>query len=220
LMGKRGPQPNGAIKRKVVAQLDGRQELKRGEAAEIARRAGCSREWVRQVMLRLHVTVEQAPVKQCESCGRRIYKGSTRDKCVECWRQSLRITLTCSACGKEFQRLRHDYFAYHARFHTEDRYSPRCSRSCVVAKPQVCSWCGQLTKPKFPSNVSVHTFCTAPALCYIEAMKLLQPVHWRFIPSPLFPMKDHIAEIRELRASLKSLPGTRFRAERSQIANA
>lgn len=78
------------------------QEVDRGLYARLARRYGCSREWVRVVARRLGLRVR--PRCYCP-CGSR--KTASARSCRRCWEaEHGRVLLRCSRCGREFQRLR------------------------------------------------------------------------------------------------------------------
>jgi len=167
----------------------------------IARRLNCSRERVRQIAARLGVRVEPGEPKfvDCADCGRRIRRG-TLGICVDCRHQRTLVELTCILCGKKFWRRRKDYNDFLRREPIGARQGPRCSKACVSSRSATCSWCGGDAGIRWPSAIrsTRHSFCGKPKYCWREAMAKIQPVHWQRVGPELLPMRDHVAQIREL----------------------
>ena len=190
----------GPVAPLIAAELRGRMELPRGEAARIARKLDCSRERVRQIMEKLGVRVEpsQAKVIDCSDCRReiRINKGGI---CADCLRRRSLVELTCIFCGKKFYRRRKDYNDFLRRVPARGkRYGPQCSKACVRSVSRNCSWCGDSVGWRPPSHSGQHVFCGKPRNCWSETMKLVQPTQWPLIGPAVLPMREHVAEIAAL----------------------
>ena len=169
----------------------------------MARRFGCSRERVRQVISRLGIVVVRAPPRRCRKCGTSIAAQNRTGLCGKCWQRPVRVlvTLTCLNCGKQFLRRRKDYNDWLRRAVVRGRAGPICSRGCRSAVPVSCTWCGDDLGMRYPSNISKarHSYCPAPSRCASEAHKALRNSYWRFLSADLLPMRDHLSEIAALR---------------------
>jgi hypothetical protein len=198
----------------IRSELLGRTELRRGEMAEIARSLDCSRERVRQIAARAGIRVNAGRPKlvACSDCGRQIAAANKSGLCAACRHQRTLVTLTCIVCGKDFQRRRKDYNDFIRRVTVGERQGPRCSKACGYSgSSRFCSWCGAEVARRPPSTRGYHAFCGAGRRCDLEAMKLVQPVHWPKLGSHLLPMRDHVAQIAELLGP-KNLTGASRRA--------
>jgi len=187
----------GPVAPLIAAELRGRTELPRGEAAEIARKLGCSRERVRQIMGVLGVRIAAPPLAliDCAECGT-LVKANKRGLCADCRRRLSLVELTCIVCGKEFQRRRKDYNDFIRRVVARGkRYGPRCSRACLQSVALACCWCGRSVGLRPPSQRRGHAFCGKPRNCWSEAMKVVQPSNWSLLKPEHLPMRDHIAQI-------------------------
>jgi len=190
----------GPVAPLIAAELRGRTELPRGEAARIARKLDCSRERVRQIMGKLGVRVEPslANVIDCADCGKQI-RANTLGICAACRHERTLVELTCISCGRTFKRRRKDHNDFIRRVTIGPKQGPRCSRTCGYSRAiRVCSWCGADAGHKAPSNRGNHAFCGAPRRCDREARKLVQPLYWRLLTPEVLPMRDSIAKITEL----------------------
>ncbi len=196
---------DGKVRKSLADALSGRTQLERGEAAAIAREVGCSREYVRQVMRRLGVTIKPPAVPpSCTGCGRPMPNAKTRT-CQSCRRKNAFVTLKCAYCGKDFERRRSLHDAYVRRTATQRR-GPVCSRGCTATEPRSCSWCGRSVGNRWRSRMGLQAFCGPPASCLIEAQSAIHPILWRYITEDLIPMKenlDGIARLRSTRATSK-----------------
>lgn len=101
--------------------------------AEVAKRVGASREFIRQLDEKYGLPFRQGhknkmPRPPCIYCGEPVI-GSTRER--PCHRRCTWVTLNCSVCGQPFQRRRGQ-----TRARANDRrYRGRavCSESCLRA---------------------------------------------------------------------------------------
>jgi len=76
-------------------------------AIEIANQIGVSREYVRQILVKLGLPTRFIQSSRlCRNCGAKINKQSISGLCFKCLRESHRATLTCDECGKEYKVLR------------------------------------------------------------------------------------------------------------------
>jgi hypothetical protein len=192
------------MRRLLVGLLSGRTQLERGEAVAIARRVGCSREYVRQVMGQLGVTIKPPPEPQsCTGCGKAMQRTRTRI-CQSCRQRNSSVTLICANCGKTFERRRCLHDAYLRRTVTQKRHGPICSRQCSAKVQRSCSWGRQV-------------FCRPPALCLREAQSAIHPVRWRHLTANLLPMKKHLDEIAQLPATLSSMPSSEARRKSDSL---
>ncbi len=192
------------LRQELVKRLSGRKELERGEASALARELGCSREWVRQVMVQLGMVVlPPRPPAACTGCGDTRRPRKTR-LCRNCRRDRMFVTLTCANCGKEFERRRDDHEAFLRRPTVRRRHGPVCSKTCRASVSRVCSWCGEPAGWRWPAANGVQAFCGEPKSCSLYALRAIPPVYWRHLTPSLFPLKDHLAEIADLRANIKS----------------
>jgi len=185
----------------IRSELLGRTELRRGEMSQIARRLNCSRERVRQIAARAGIRVEVGRPKRvaCADCGKQIAAVNKLGLCADCRHRRSMVTLTCIVCGKEFQRRRKDYNDFIRRVTAGERQGPRCSKTCGYSGgSRLCSWCGAEVAGRPPSARGYHAFCGAGRRCDLEAMKLVQPIHWPKLGSDVLPMREHVAEIAEL----------------------
>jgi hypothetical protein len=190
----------------LVDILTGRTRLERGEAAAISRRVGCSREYVRQAMRQLGVTVKPPPEPQsCTGCGKAMRYSKTRF-CQSCRRKNAYVTLKCVNCGKAFKRRRSLHDAYLRRIVPQGRRGTVCSKQCSAKVPRSCSWCGQPAGTRWRANVGRQAFCGPPALCRFEAQRAIHPVWWRYLTDDLLPLKDHLDGITRLLATLPAKP--------------
>ncbi len=197
--------------------LTGRTQLERGEAVAISRQVGCSREYVRQVMGQLGVTIKPPPEPQsCTGCGKAMQRTKTR-LCQSCRRSNSSVTLKCANCGKSFERRRCLHDAYLRRTVTQKRHGPICSRKCSAKVQRSCSWCGRPAGGRWRSSTGRQVFCRPPASCLREAQTAIHPVRWRHLTADLLPMKEHLDEIAQLLATLSSMPSSEARRKSGSL---
>ena len=194
----------GRVRKLLAEVLSGRTQLERGEAARIARKLGCSREAVRQAMSRLGVSIKPpAKPQSCIGCGKAMKYRKTR-LCRACRLKNAVVSLTCTNCGRVFERRSGLHAAYLRRTVTRKRRGPVCSSQCSAKIPRSCSWCGRPAGLRWRAHAALHTFCGLPATCRFQAQRAILPVWWRYLTADLLPMKDHLDEIAQLRATLTS----------------
>lgn len=186
----------GPVTPLIAAELRGKRELPRGEAARIARKLDCSRERVRQIMgkLGVRVAVSIRAFVDCRDCGRAIVANKAQ-LCAECRRERMMVELTCTACGKVFKRGRKAYNNFLRRI-GDYKVGPWCKRNCGNPKKKMsCDWCGEEIQHRSPSVRGNHSFCGVPKRCDWEAAKLVQPSNWRLLGPDLLPMRENRAGI-------------------------
>ena len=188
----------------LLRKLSDRARLDRGEAARIAREAGCSRESVRQAMRQLGITIK-APVgpPSCTGCGKAMPYRKSR-LCQSCRQKNAFVSLRCANCGRTFRRRRHLHAAYLRRTVTRKRRGPVCSRQCSARIPRSCSWCGRSVGTRWRAHNGTQAYCGPPAACRFQAQRAIRPVWWRCLTADLMPMKDHLDGIAQRRATLSS----------------
>jgi hypothetical protein len=190
---------HGKVRRQLVSVLSGRTELERGDAASIARKVGCSREYVRQVRRQLGVTMKPLPKPpSCTGCGKPMRPTKTR-LCQSCRQKKAFVRLRCAYCGTFFQRRRSHHEAFLRRAVVQKRRGPICSGQCSAKVSRICSWCGRPTGSKWRRKVPGHAFCGPPAWCGHKAQSAIHPNWWRHITEDLLPMNKHLDEIARLR---------------------
>ena len=189
-----------------MGMLSGRTQLERGEAARIAREAGCSRESVRQAMRQLGITIK-APVgpPSCTGCGKAMPYRKSR-LCQSCRQNNAFVSLRCANCGRIFQRRRSHHERYLRRTVIQGRHGPVCSRRCGANISRSCSWCGRAVGSRWRSRIGTQAFCGHESSCRIQAHRAIPTTWWRYLTDDLLPMKDHQDGIAELRATLTSKP--------------
>ncbi len=216
MSGKRA-RHHGEMRQQLVGVLSGRNQLERGEAASIARKVGCSREYVRQVMHQLGVTIKPpAKPPSCTGCGKAMRPTKTR-LCQSCRRKKAFVRLRCANCGKTFERRRCLHDAYLRRTVTQKRHGPTCGRQCSAKVQRSCSWCGRPAGSRWRSSTGRQVFCRPPALCLREAQTAIHPVRWRHLTADLLPMKKHLDEIALLPATLSSTPSSEARRKSGSL---
>ena len=189
-----------------MGMLSGRTQLERGEAAQIARNVGCSRENVRLAIRQLGITVKPPVEPQsCTGCGRSMAYRKTR-LCQSCRQKSAFVSLRCANCGRTFERRRSGHEAYLRRTVTQKRHGPVCSRRCGARISRSCSWCGRPVGSRWRSHFGTQAFCGHESSCRTEAHRAIPAVWWRYLTDDLLPMKDHPDGIAQLRATLTSKP--------------
>ncbi len=195
---------HGRVRELLIKVLNGRTQLEKGEAAGIARRLGCSREAVRQAMSRLGVSIKPpAEPQSCTGCGKVMKYRKTR-LCQSCRLKDAYVRLTCTNCGRVFERRRGLHAAYLRRTVTRKRRGPVCSSQCSAKIARSCSWCGRPAGSRWRAHAGLQAFCCLPATCRFQAQRAMLPVWWRYLTADLLPMKDHLDAIAQLRAKLAS----------------
>jgi hypothetical protein len=192
------------VRKLLTEVLSGRTQLKWGEAARIARELSCSREYVRQAMSRLGVSIKP-PVKpqSCIGCGKAMKYRKSR-LCQACRLKNAVVSLKCTNCGRTFERRRIDHAAYLRRTVTRKSRGPVCSNQCSAKVPRSCSWCGQLVGLRWGRFATQQAFCSPPATCRLHAQRAMRPEWWRYLTTDLLPMKEHLDGIAQLPATLAS----------------
>ena len=189
----------------LTEHLQGRTELYWGEQSALARRLGCSRQTLAAITLEIGVRVGRPEKRHCTRC-RRLISDNRTSLCRRCWSKPDIVSLTCTNCGKRFQRRRHLHDRFLARTVTQRRRGPVCKRNCLVRYEKQCFWCGRTSKSRQRRPTPATRWCALPRRCRANGMRTLAMENWRHLTPGMLPMRDHLLEISQLRATLKTPP--------------
>ena len=195
------------VKARLLTELGARREIRWGEARRLGDVLGTSQVTLRAAMRGLGVRLQRPRLKHCRDCGKPLPYKKT-DQCYACRVKAGRVTLTCTNCGKRFERRRSKHEAFLRRLVTHGRRGPVCSGACRKTVVRGCAWCGAEIPPRWPSTTARLAFCGAVSDCQREAMRALPPRYWPRLGPALIPMKDHLNAVARLRVRAKGSAGS------------
>lgn len=187
----------GSTREILARYFAGRTTYARGELTQAIRDLGlsCSRERVRQLVVKLGMLPEEPKVPelvQCADCGTVIVPNKD-GLCLPCRHEHTYITLQCVKCGRDFKRQRSQHKAFLKRS-VSIRTGPACNRKCTNRQEVNCAYCGNLLGSRWASSLKDITLPMHTS-CHDQAMHKISLRAWGCVTPDLLPMRDHADEI-------------------------
>lgn len=177
---------------KLRAIVGERKALARGEMTRLAEQLDVSRERVRQICVEFGIksipSLKQ-PEQDCVRCGKRLGQSNKSGYCQECRTTLIKkvLLLTCTKCGREFQRTRKEHKSF-LRRRPRRRAGPYCSKTCSTKIVADCIFCGEVAPPRWRKSVRSLRFGPMHYDCVVKARSLMTPSLWGHLTADYLPI--------------------------------